>query len=368
MLVGQHTDPPSVGALVDERVRASLPHRAAEWGDRRGVALHGLEGASVNLSVKFGIIDGDADEVGDATHLTCEILLEVGEVHHEDVGKVLGVPPGLHVVEERPEGPPVLLPRVLSPRRVEPLVEHGSDRLVALLALAGFLPGGELGADEAGGLVERAVPHLVAELVVVHERHERVTSVPSNVDVLLARVIVERIGRQVRLEEPAAGDGFDHALLDLTGRDAEVDPRRELTHRGGGFAVEQDLRDDLLHPRRARLVGGSNHDVVVPGFDDIPRSGVEVVGSVGLGLGPAGHVERREGYSDATGGVPRSRDYGITYVRSRHAFLPKFPKLQESKVWKTAISFHRAETPDPGKSVSSTSRTLLPRELPSNVP
>ena len=122
------------------------------------------------------------------------------------------------------------------------------------------------------------------------------------------------------------------------------------------------LRDDLLHPGGSRLVGRSNDDVVVPGFDDIPSSGVEVVGIVGLGLGPAGHVER--------GTVTRL----VGSRRSRYAFrdlLLSDRNLiwdESKKFGKMAVSFHRAETLDPGKSLNSTSRTLLPRALPSNVP
>ena len=244
----------------------------------------------MNLRIELGLVDWRAEEVRDATHLPSEILLEVREVHHEDVGKVLRVVPCLRVVEQGPEGPPVFLPRVLSPRCVEPLVEDCPDGVVAVLAVARVLPRREFVADEARGLVEGGVPHLVAELVVVHEGHESVPAIACYIDVLLSRIVLERVSRQVGLQEAATGDALDHALLDLARGYAEIDPRGEIPKCRRGLAIEEQLAHYLLHPCRAALVGGGDDDVVIAGFDDVPRLGVEVVGRVGLGLGPAGHV------------------------------------------------------------------------------
>ena len=85
-------------------------------------------------------VDGDVEELCDAAYLPRHILFQIREVYEQDVRKFANLPPGAHVLPERPEGVAVVL---------QPLAE------VLVDVAAGWLDGRP---DAPGRVVQRFVP------------------------------------------------------------------------------------------------------------------------------------------------------------------------------------------------------------------
>ena len=58
---------------------------------------------------------------------------------------------------------------------------------------------------------------------------------------------------------------------------AQVEPGREFADRGMVFALEDELRDDLLHPGGAGLAVGGNDDVVIAEGEVVPDRRIEMM-------------------------------------------------------------------------------------------
>jgi hypothetical protein len=70
---------------------------------------------------------------------------------------------------------------------------------------------------------------------------------------------------------------FHGRQLHLLGRDAKVEPWRQLGDVHVLSAIVQQLSDDLLRPGRPGLGIGANDDVVVPELEIIPDCGNHMV-------------------------------------------------------------------------------------------
>src|SRR5919205_1018813 len=114
ILRGKGLSPPAVHPSIDEHLGAGVPEGASERNALGGVLLHPLKGAVLNNRLPLRFVDGNVEELSDATHLSRHILFEVSEVHEQDVRKVANLPPAANVLPERPEGMAVAL---------QPLVE-----------------------------------------------------------------------------------------------------------------------------------------------------------------------------------------------------------------------------------------------------
>lgn len=143
------------------------PISTANGSELIPTGLHVLEGAVFNLGGELLLVDGDVKESRDASHLPWQIGLEVVEMHEEDVRLLAALPPGAHVVKQAPPWPPVGLPRKGVPSFTDPLVEQRSRREPFLVPVRKWW------ADEAGCVVQRAVPLRVRSLVVLTSSHIR---------------------------------------------------------------------------------------------------------------------------------------------------------------------------------------------------
>src|SRR5918995_1886018 len=96
--------PTAVYPPMDEHLRTIVPSGPPQRDDFGRVSLHPVEGAVLDGLLPPRLLDGDVQELCDAAHLIWHIALEVGEVDEQDVRKVANLPPGAHVLPERPEG------------------------------------------------------------------------------------------------------------------------------------------------------------------------------------------------------------------------------------------------------------------------
>lgn len=71
--------------------------------------------------------------------------------------------------------------------------------------------------------------------------------------------------------------GLDHGQLDLTRGDPQIDPGADGSGRNVFGAIKDQLADNLLHPCRAGLGIGRDHDIIVAKADVIPERAVKVV-------------------------------------------------------------------------------------------
>ena len=170
-------------------------------------------------------------------------------------------PPGPHVLPERPE-------RMAVPRRAS----RGS---IARMSTGG----GSIGGPTRPG-VSFSASYQVALALAWWLYMLQTTSRPSraDVEVLRLRREDERVDRQVRLEEPPVRLRLDAPAASppsaaRADRATATSPRPSRS----AVAVEQQLRDDLLHPGRARLGVGRDDDVVVAESKIVPDRRVEVV-------------------------------------------------------------------------------------------
>jgi hypothetical protein len=81
----------------------------------------------------------------------------------------------------------------------------------------------------------------------------------------------------MRLQEPPVRLRFDDRQLHVLRWYAKIEPRRHVSDFEIRVTAEHHLRDDLLHPRRARLRIRRNDDVVVAELQVVPDGGVEMV-------------------------------------------------------------------------------------------
>src|ERR1700710_3046596 len=77
----QHVAPASIGALVDEGLRATVPEYATQRRRLLGMRFHEVEGAVLDRAWSPRLIDRHAEEPRDAAHRAVEVALERVEVH-----------------------------------------------------------------------------------------------------------------------------------------------------------------------------------------------------------------------------------------------------------------------------------------------
>src|SRR4029077_524507 len=135
---------------------------------------------------------------------------------------------------------------------------------------------------------------------VVPRRHEDVTRIPPDVDVLRALPVGQPIQGEVALEKapvPEALDDLPH--LGSRNDEARVRPGRHPMQRLRKLdPLEDEEAHDALGPRRPGLERGRDDDVVGTGNDVVPARRVEMMAPVDAGaLREIGHGTNYAGLS-----------------------------------------------------------------------
>ena len=231
VVLAQHVDPATIRSLVDEGAGTSLPERSSKGNTTRSIVLHIGEGAMLDDGGPLILRDVDLEELGHILHLALHISLEVVEVDEHDVGQILDGPQRFDVLPEGPKGFAVVL---------EPLLPEGQNI---------FRRTGDGIADKTRRFVEGGVPPLICGRPVIEETPDDISAVTGDVQVLGLGRKVERIDGQVGLEETAMGLSLNGGQLDFFWGDPQINPGGHLGDVDVGFAEEDHLGNNLLHPR-----------------------------------------------------------------------------------------------------------------------
>src|SRR5262245_28888088 len=121
-----------------------------------------------------------------------------------------------------------------------------------------------------------------------------VAPVPPDVDISGLRRVRKRVHRQMSLERAAvllALEQREHVFL----RNAAslINPRRQVEHGHTLRAAENELADDLLHPRCAALRPGGDYDIARTKVEAVPTRRIErVIPDLARRMGPRGRLHR----------------------------------------------------------------------------
>ena len=145
--------------------------------------------------------------------------------------------------------------------------------------------------------------------IVVPERHEDVARVADHDDVAHLRVVGQRVERQVALDEAAVRLRLELARAVAAMSGLRWSSQGETADTAGrGSSGKTSWQHDVLHPGRARLVGGRDHDVAGARREAVPVAAVEDVADGTRGsarAGQCGHaVGRRLHAAPARGPAP----------------------------------------------------------------
>ena len=106
---------------------------------------------------------------------------------------------------------------------------------------------------------------------VIVQAPDRIAAVTSHEDILCLRAEDDILERRVCLDETAMFLRFEHSERGFWRNDTEVKPGRRDVNGSFFFgALEDELRDDLLHPGCAGFAPACDDDVVWPEVEVVP--------------------------------------------------------------------------------------------------
>ncbi len=208
-------------------------------------------------------VDVDLEKARDALDLAAHVRFQIVEVDEQHVRQPAEVPPTLRVLPEPAE---FEAREVVELEKMQVVVPHVARRVR------------DPWTNAARHLVECVERFSGERSLVVVGTPDDVAGVAADVDILRPPREHERVDRQVRLDESTMLLRFELRHQRLEREDPHVEPRRAAPGRDAVRRAEQQLADDLLHPRRPGLAERVDDDIVRAKLERVPARRVDDCG------------------------------------------------------------------------------------------
>ena len=233
VLCGEHVFPSPIGPLMDERVgtilESNIRLRRADFDCMR---LHVVESTMPYDILQRRIRDFDVQKLSDPLDLAAQVSLQIVKVHKEQVGQVSRRVPAANRLPERQ------CDRVL--------LVICEDVKEVLSGIRWWFQ--QSRSHTPGSVVHQLIEQRRGMVHMIVQAPERISAVARYEDILCFRAEDEVLEWQVRFDEAAVLLRFQHADYGFQRNGAEVEPGRCRVDGSFFGALEDELRDDLLHP------------------------------------------------------------------------------------------------------------------------